>query len=101
MTVFVWSIYNGATYYIDVFGKRFQKELEDLRKDVARWQTSPDMTGSPDSMPKGEGSLTPQPQPSSMAAAAGIDKIPLLDPKTGTSSGSDGGSGDLRERKGQ
>ena len=41
MAVFVWSIYNGATYYIDVFGKRFQSELEQLKKDVAKWQTSP------------------------------------------------------------
>ena len=37
-TVFAWSIYNGATYYIDVFGNRFQNELEQLRKDVAKWQ---------------------------------------------------------------
>ncbi|KAI5847510.1 hypothetical protein BZA05DRAFT_426577 [Tricharina praecox] len=35
------SVYNGATYYIDVFGKRFQKELEQLRKDAAKWQNSP------------------------------------------------------------
>ena len=27
---------------MDVFGKRFQKELEALRQDVARWQSSPD-----------------------------------------------------------
>ncbi len=40
--VFVWSIHNGATYYIDVFGKRFQTELEALKRDVARWQGSPD-----------------------------------------------------------
>ena len=26
IAVFVWSIYNGATYYIDVFGKRFQND---------------------------------------------------------------------------
>jgi hypothetical protein len=38
--VFFWSIYNGATYYIDVFGKRFQNELEQLKKDV-RWQSLP------------------------------------------------------------
>ncbi|KAF1815776.1 hypothetical protein P152DRAFT_390260 [Eremomyces bilateralis CBS 781.70] len=34
--VFSWSIYNGATYYIDVFGRRFQKQLEALRKEVER-----------------------------------------------------------------
>jgi hypothetical protein len=48
MTVmFIWSIYNGAQYYIDVFGKRFQKELEQLKRDVARWQSSPDGFTSP------------------------------------------------------
>jgi hypothetical protein len=41
-TVFIWSVYNGATYYIDVFGNRFQKELEALKKDIARWQASPE-----------------------------------------------------------
>lgn len=40
----LWSVYNGATYYIDVFGKRFQKELEELKKEVAKWQNSPDGT---------------------------------------------------------
>lgn len=40
--VFVWSVYNGATYYIDVFGNRFQKELEQLKKDMAKWQSSPE-----------------------------------------------------------
>ncbi|EFW14349.1 hypothetical protein D8B26_008211 [Coccidioides posadasii str. Silveira] len=53
--VFSWSIYNGATYYIDVFGKRFQNELEQLKKDVSKWQPSSDGTITPDgngSMPK-------------------------------------------------
>jgi hypothetical protein len=39
--VFGWSVWNGATYYIDIFGKRFQKELEDLRAEVEKWQNSP------------------------------------------------------------
>lgn len=45
--VFAYSIYNGATYYIDIFGLRFQKELEQLRKDVAKWQEqkTPDLAG--------------------------------------------------------
>lgn len=38
--VFAWSIYNGATYYIDIFGRRFEKELDQLRKDVLKWQSS-------------------------------------------------------------
>lgn len=43
MIVFIWSTYNGASYYIDVFGVRFQKELEALKKDVAKWQMSPEL----------------------------------------------------------
>jgi hypothetical protein len=56
MSVFVWSIYNGATYYIDVFGVRFQKELEQLKKDVAKWQPA-----SPESADDGA-IMTPLPK---------------------------------------
>ena len=42
ITVFTWSIWNGATYYMDVFGKRFQKELEAMKAEVAKWQSSPE-----------------------------------------------------------
>ncbi|KAH7032868.1 uncharacterized protein B0I36DRAFT_101573 [Microdochium trichocladiopsis] len=48
MVVFTWSIYNGSTFYIDVFGKRFQKELESLKAEVAQWQNNPEhMLSSP------------------------------------------------------
>jgi len=43
--VFAWACWNGATYYIDVFGKRMEKELEQLRKEVARMAKSPDIAG--------------------------------------------------------
>ena len=87
--LFVWSIYNGATYYIDVFGKRFQKELEQLRRDVQRWQSSPDFATSPLVLPDYHG-------PRSGALGApdalyplekrnSIDRIPLLDPTLATS----------------
>ncbi|KAK9242995.1 hypothetical protein V1506DRAFT_545828 [Lipomyces tetrasporus] len=39
-TIFMVASYNGATYYIDVFGKRFQKELGKLQSDVATWHNS-------------------------------------------------------------
>ena len=39
--VFGWSVWNGATYYIDIFGKRFQRELAELRAEVEKWQQSP------------------------------------------------------------
>ncbi|KAB5545640.1 hypothetical protein GE09DRAFT_968358 [Coniochaeta sp. 2T2.1] len=50
MLVFAWSVYNGSTYYIDVFGKRFQKELEAMKAEVAKWQDSP---GGPASITPG------------------------------------------------
>lgn len=43
ISLFTWCVYNGANYYIDVFGKRFQRELEQLKKDVATWQFSPEL----------------------------------------------------------
>lgn len=58
--VFIWSTYNGANYYIEVYSKRFQKELEQLKKDVSKWQNSP---------------LTPMPQPN----AEQMKEFPLLD----------------------
>lgn len=86
--LFILSIHNGATYYIDVFGKRFQKELEELKRDVARWQSSPEgmapMTptmgvtvGSP------EGNQDTSSQDNNLEKAS-IEKIPLLD-STGVS----------------
>ncbi|EMC94619.1 hypothetical protein BAUCODRAFT_73446 [Baudoinia panamericana UAMH 10762] len=46
MVVFAWATWNGATFYIDVFGKRMEKELEQLRKEVARMGAkSPEMGG--------------------------------------------------------
>ncbi|KAK6503511.1 hypothetical protein TWF481_008527 [Arthrobotrys musiformis] len=44
----LWSVYNGATYYIDVFGKRFEKELLALKRDLERTQkyTTPSTPGS-------------------------------------------------------
>ena len=105
MAVFVWSIYNGATFYIDVFGKRFQNELEQLKKDVAKWQTSPDVAGSPTMTAKGEDSGIPA-QSLSMEPALGeekrkssFEKISLLDGKSTGSTGMEGGSEEtVRER---
>ncbi|KAL9138142.1 MAG: hypothetical protein Q9175_000659 [Cornicularia normoerica] len=89
LSLFVWSIYNGATYYIDVFGTRFQKELEQVKKDVAKWQTSPDAFSSPLMTPRAEdGSVTPQQQRSidetsgksgHKRSESSIDQIPMLD----------------------
>lgn len=83
--VFMWSIYNGATFYIDHYGSRFQKELEALKKDVAKWQASPGGAGtgpaSPDEKIKGD-----------------VEQIPPLEGGTGAVLKSANDEG-LRERK--
>jgi len=43
-------------FLVDVFGKRFEKELEQLRRDVERWQSSPGQ------YPMTPGVATPLPQ---------------------------------------
>jgi hypothetical protein len=118
MAVFCWSIYNGATYYIDVFGKRFQNELEAMKREVAKWQNSPDMMTSPLMTPRTDGSAelgkaldaaadaeVRTPGESGSGSSLGhsrsrsVDKIPLLD-REGAATGLDGGAKDVaRERK--
>ncbi|ATY66455.1 hypothetical protein A9K55_000857 [Cordyceps militaris] len=118
LVVFSWSIYNGSTYYIDVFGKRFQKELEAMKAEVVKWQTSPElMLTSPLMQPQTESAIADfqskkasgisSPRPSAvtardaMARTASLDRIPLLDESNAANSTSvDGGARDVaRERK--
>jgi hypothetical protein len=110
--VFVWSVYNGATYYIDVFGRRWQKELEALRRDVAKWQSSPDgMTagavtpgdaGSVEQKEEGEGGEGAKDQDAAKdqdgegERRSSLDRIPPLDGATGAKVE---GEGSLRERR--
>lgn len=91
MAVFVWSVYNGSTYYIDVFGKRFQKELEAMKAEVAKWHVDANGVVSPLMMPLTE---VPSADAADAAAAAmphkeadesihaealgNVDSIPLL-----------------------
>ena len=79
--VFMWSIYNGATFYIDHYGKKFEKELDALKKDVAKWQASP------------EGGFGP-PTPSERRSLE-LEKIPPLE---GSTSAKTNQPGELRER---
>lgn len=87
MFVFIWSIYNGATYYIDVFGKRFQKELEQLKKDVTKWQSSPEGSTSPDLAPEKATAVASRVLDDNTATSlsesdkSSIDRIPPLDSK--------------------
>lgn len=81
MLVFSWSVYNGSTYYIDVFGKRFQKELEAMRAEVAKWQESPG--GGPAGLTPGAGPGGEDHKESEKGLGAGtkgseMDEIPLL-----------------------
>ncbi len=85
--MFGWSIYNGATYYVDVFGKRFQNELEALRKDVAKWQNSPadgamGMNSPPlggDLSGNGNGDGSVNAGADVVRTEEAVDEIPLLD----------------------
>ncbi|KAK5126622.1 hypothetical protein LTR85_009556 [Meristemomyces frigidus] len=43
--MFAWAGWNGATYYIDAYGRRFEKELERLKGEVARMAKSPEIRG--------------------------------------------------------
>lgn len=100
--VFVWSIYNGATYYIDVFGKRFQKELEQLKKDVARWQSSPEFVTSPPLAPSSAPTVSVN-GTNNLAESdkASIDRIPPLDSTaatTGAENNNHANPSEVRER---
>ncbi|PGH14919.1 hypothetical protein AJ79_02782 [Helicocarpus griseus UAMH5409] len=105
MVVFSLSIHNGATYYIDVFGKRFQKELEQLQKDVAKWQSSPENGSTspvftPDTSngkPYSHDDMEVKRTDSSEKSA--INRIPLLDAQS-TSTGVENisSSGNLHAR---
>ncbi|KAF5019734.1 hypothetical protein F66182_8239 [Fusarium sp. NRRL 66182] len=86
IVVFTWSIYNGATYYIDVFGVRFQKELEAMKAEVSQWQNSPeDMPQSPPSGPQSppsgpqtKGSSAPGQIRQGAAPSASTGQIPMM-----------------------
>ncbi|KAF7117839.1 hypothetical protein CNMCM5793_007142 [Aspergillus hiratsukae] len=106
--LFVWSIHNGATYYIDIFGKRFQKELEELKKDVARWQASPAGMTSPtlpilnSASPAGAHILDDSTSAQKESDKSSLDQIPPLDASAAATAidGSNfAGGAILRERR--
>lgn len=80
LVVFGWSVWNGANYYMDVFGKRFQKELEQVKRDVAKWQNSPGAFLSPPNGPvDGDMSKDDEKSQGGHGKRRSIDQIPLLD----------------------
>lgn len=102
--VFGWSIYNGATYYIDVFGKRFQNELEEMKKEVAKWQESPTMMLASPLMTPSAGDVGKQSDGATDIDGHGrstsVDHIPALSEEIGGQSTLDiGARGVARERK--
>jgi len=68
MGVFAWASWNGATYYIDVFGRRFEKELESLKRDVAKLSQSPGIGGQDEGTTPGG---SPVGSPSALTGADG------------------------------
>ncbi|KAI5310702.1 hypothetical protein KEM55_003280, partial [Ascosphaera atra] len=98
--VFTWAVYNGATYYIDVFGNRFKREVEELKREVAKWQQE---------SPHGDGPsapASPNMAPTDKKAdATAIDNLPPLDQKAKSdpvtpATGTTGGEKPLKENKG-
>lgn len=89
VVVFAWSVYNGATYYIDVFGKRFQKELEAMRAEVTKWQgvTPMDPSGATPGVPGNNSSTGVDPGSSSSVAGGtapiSTQETPRSDPAAG------------------
>lgn len=106
LAVFCWSVYNGATYYIDVFGKRFQNELEAMKREVQKWQNSPDMMTSPLLTPKVDGGAElgavlesdGERERDDHSRSKSVDKIPLLS-ESGLSTGIDGGAKDVAKER--
>ncbi|KAL9113448.1 MAG: hypothetical protein Q9227_002489 [Pyrenula ochraceoflavens] len=108
LLVFSWSVYNGATFYIDVFGTRFQKELEQVKKDVAKWQAGSEggmvsAMGSPETKGKEKDGVEHLPALDSNAALPpeGVKSEPNLVKKGSNTTGRDheGENGVPRERR--
>lgn len=56
--IFVVSVWNGASYYVEVFGRRFEKELLELKREMEvlkRTEFALDSSGSPPAVTPGVG----------------------------------------------
>ena len=73
---------------MDVFGKKFQNELEQMKKDVAKWQNSPNGAFLSPPLAPDEG----------LQMKKGVESIPLLEEQLGTTS-MDVGAATPKERK--
>lgn len=79
MVVFTWATYNGATFYIDVFGRRMEKEFEALKKEVAKWQATPEGKHILDDTDPALKAVKSESQVSAHGPSESIESIPLLD----------------------
>ncbi|RMZ81520.1 hypothetical protein DV738_g2187, partial [Chaetothyriales sp. CBS 135597] len=75
IVVFTWSIWNGANYYMDVFGKRFQKELEQMKAEVAKWQNTPGSGGAADEGSGGQNLIL---TPPAIPIDSAVDEEPVV-----------------------
>jgi len=106
LVVFTWATYNGATFYIDVFGKRMEKELDALKKEVAKWQATPEgriILDTPAFEKTADqamgGNISTATSRSDHSRNQSVDEIPLLDHKEGTTSREDSqGTETVRQR---
>lgn len=98
MAIFTWATYNGATFYIDVFGKRMEKELESMRKEVAKWQNTPEGRTIVDAAPAGGaeggdgGNKAGKDGKADHSRSKSVDDIPPLDQKDQKVEGSSTGT---------
>lgn len=70
--IFVMASYNGATYYIDVFGKRFEKEVNKLKKEVEELQLKKGLQAT--EQPEATEQST---QATDQATASGVEVVPV------------------------
>ncbi|KAK4687742.1 hypothetical protein P7C73_g2372, partial [Tremellales sp. Uapishka_1] len=89
ITIFSVSVWNGGTFYVEVFGRKFERELEKLRKEMDAASASTVSTNSVASTVP----ATPDDSHSPFVDVASPDKqpiaaavSPLMLPKTGESS---------------
>lgn len=76
MSVFTWATYNGAEYYIEVFGKRMEKELEAMKRDMQRTQHTDHENASDDGKSPSISALS---ESSPKQEKARLERIPPLD----------------------
>lgn len=106
LLIFSVSVWNGGGFYIEVFGRKFERELEALRKELAEataagypgsGANTPRRQGHPASPPRGGTSVSSDPDETSSSASGS----PLVVGRDGPNAVAEGLSLDLDEKKNQ